>query len=147
MGRLAERTKRIESSPTMAITATVDRLRRTGVEVIDFGAGEPDFTTPEPVKAAGRAAIDQNFTRYTPASGIVELKRAICDRYRADYGVEYTEAETLVTAGGKQALFNAALSLFGPGDEVITHAPCWPTLPEQVKLADAAPVLVRTHGE
>src|SRR5437763_6485151 len=147
MGRLADRIRYIESSPTMAITATVDRLRRAGVEIIDFGAGEPDFATPEPIKAAARAALDQNFTKYTPASGIVELKRAICDRYRADYGVEYTEAETLVTAGGKQALFNAALSVFDPGDEVITHAPYWPTLTEQIKLAGANPVLVRTHAD
>src|SRR5438874_13839032 len=147
MGRLGDRTRNIESSPTMAITATVDRLRRAGVEIIDFGAGEPDFPTPEPVKAAGHRALDENFTRYTPNSGIVELKRAICDRYRTDYGVDYTESETLVTAGGKQALFNAALSAFGPGDEVITHAPYWPTLTEQIKLADATPVLVRTHPE
>jgi len=147
MGRLADRIRYIESSPTMAITATVDRLRRAGVEIVDFGAGEPDFNTPEPVKAAARRALDENFTRYTPPAGIVELKRAICDRYRADYGVEYTEAETLVTAGGKQALFNAALSVFGPGDEVITHAPYWPTLTEQIKLAGAKPVLVRTHAD
>ena len=147
MARLAERTKRISSSPTMAVTATVDRLRRAGIEIIDFGAGEPDFNTPEPVKAAARAALDQNFTKYTPSSGIVELKRAICDRYREEYGVQYTEAETMVTAGGKQALFNAALALFGRGDEVITHAPYWPTLTEQIKLADATPVLVRTHPE
>jgi aspartate aminotransferase len=147
MGRFADRTRNIESSPTMAITATVDRLRRAGVEIIDFGAGEPDFPTPEPIKAAGHRALDENFTRYTPNSGIVELKRAICDRYRADYGVDYTESETLVTAGGKQALFNAALSVFGPGDEVITHAPYWPTLTEQIKLAGAKPVLVRTHAD
>src|SRR5437762_4801012 len=147
MGRLGDRTRNIESSPTMAITATVDRLRRAGVEIIDFGAGEPDFTTPEAVKAAGHRALDENFTRYTPPSGIVELKRAICDRYRTDYGVDYSESETVVTAGGKQALFNAALSLFGPGDEVITHAPYWPTLTEQIKLAGATPVLVRTHAE
>jgi aspartate aminotransferase len=145
--KLADRTARISGSPTMGVTATVDRLRREGIEVIDFGAGEPDFATPEAVKAAGRTAIDRDFTKYTPASGIVELRRAICDRYRADYGVEYTESEVIVTAGGKQALFNAALSLFGPGDEVITHAPCWPSLVEQIKLADAAPVLVRTHPE
>ena len=144
---LAERTTRISSSPTMKVTATVDRLRREGVEVIDFGAGEPDFPTPEHVKAAGREAIDQNFTRYTPAPGIVELKRAICDRYRADYGVEYKESEVIVTAGGKQALYNTALSLWGPGDEVITHAPYWPTLTEQIKLADATPVLARTYPE
>lgn len=131
----------------MGVTATVDRLRRAGIDVIDFGAGEPDFPTPDAIKAAGRDAIDHDFTKYTPAPGMADLKRAICDRYRADYGVEYTEQETIVTAGGKQALYNAALTLFGPGDEVITHAPCWPTLPEQVKLADATPVLVRTHAD
>jgi aspartate aminotransferase len=99
------------------------------------------------VKAAGHAALDGNLTKYTPAAGVSELKRAICDRYRADYGVDYKESEVIVTAGGKQALFNAALSLFNPGDEVITHAPYWPSLTEQVKLADATPVLVRTHAE
>ena len=131
----------------MAVTATVDRLRRAGVEIIDFGAGEPDFATPEPVKAAARVALDQNFTKYTSVSGIAELKRAIGDRYRTDYGVDYADSEVIVTAGGKQALFNAALSLFNPGDEVITHAPYWPTLTEQIKLADAKPVLVRTHAD
>jgi len=144
---LADRTTRIAGSPTMQVTATVDRLRRSGVEVIDFGAGEPDFPTPDAIKAAAHAALDANFTRYTPAAGIADLKRAICDRYRSDYGVEYTESEVIVTAGGKQALYNTALSLFGPGDEVITHAPYWPTLTEQIKLADATPVLVRTHPE
>ncbi len=131
----------------MSVTATVDRLRREGIEVIDFGAGEPDFSTPAPVKAAAHEALDHDFTRYTPVAGIAELKRAICDRYRQDYGVAYQEHEVIVTAGGKQALYNTAMVLFGPGDEVITHAPCWPTLPEQVKLAEATPVLVRTHAE
>ena len=145
--KLADRTTRIAGSPTMKVTATVDRLRRSGVEVIDFGAGEPDFPTPDAIKAAARAALDSNFTRYTPVAGIAELKRAICDRYRADYGVEYQESEVIVTAGGKQALYNTALSLFGAGDEVITHAPYWPTLTEQIKLAEATPVLARTHPE
>jgi len=145
--QLADRTTRISGSPTMKVTATVDRLRREGVEVIDFGAGEPDFPTPDAVKAAGHQAIDQNFTRYTPTPGIVELKRAICDRYRADYDVDYKESEVIVTAGGKQALYNTALTLWGPGDEVITHAPYWPTLVEQIKLADAKPVLARTYAE
>jgi aspartate aminotransferase len=131
----------------MKVTATVDRMRREGIDVIDFGAGEPDFATPAHVKGAAHLALDQDFTRYTPASGIVELKRAIVERYRADYGIKYTEPEVIVTAGGKQALYNTALVLFGPGDEVITHAPCWPTLPEQIKLADATPVLVRTHAD
>ncbi len=146
-GRLADRTGRISSSPTMAVTATVDKLRRAGIEVIDFGAGEPDFPTPDAVKDAGHEALNQNFTKYTPASGTAELRRAVADRYRTDYGVEYAESEVIVTAGGKQALYNAALSLFGPGDEVITHAPYWPSLTEQIKLADATPVLARTYPE
>jgi aspartate aminotransferase len=147
MTRLAVRTTRIETSPTQQVTAAVDRLRRAGVEVLDFGAGEPDFPTPEPVKAAAHQALDQDFTKYTPNLGITELRRAICDRYRTDYGVDYTESEVIVTAGGKQALHNTALALFGPGDEVITHAPYWPTLIEQVKLADATPVIVTTRAE
>jgi aspartate aminotransferase len=147
MNKLADRTTRISGSPTMKVTATVDRMRREGIEVIDFGAGEPDFSTPEPIKAAAHQALDQNFTRYTPASGIVELKRAIAERYRQDYGVQYADNQIIVTAGGKQALYNTALVLFGAGDEVITHAPYWPTLTEQIKLAEATPVLVRTHAE
>jgi aspartate aminotransferase len=126
----------------MRVTAAVDRLRREGVDIIDFGTGEPDFGTPDAVKAAAHAAIDQDFSKYTPVGGTAELKRAICDRYRADYGVEYTEANVIACAGGKQALYNTALALFGPGDEVITHAPSWPTLAEQVKLAEATPVVV-----
>jgi aspartate aminotransferase len=145
--RLADRTTRIADSQTMKVTATVDRLRRQGIEVIDLGAGEPDFNTPAPIGAAGHAAIDENFTKYTPVTGVLELKRAVCERYRLDYGVDYNESEVIISAGGKQALFNTALSLFGAGDEVIVHAPCWPTLIEQVKLADARPVLVRTSPE
>lgn len=145
--KLADRTTRIAGSPTMKVTATVDRLRRSGVEVIDFGAGEPDFPTPNLVKAAAHDALDHDFTKYTPASGIAELRRAVADRYRADYGVDYKDAEVIITAGGKQALYNTALTLFGPGDEVITHAPYWPTLTEQIKMADAVPVLVRTHAD
>ncbi len=131
----------------MKVTATVDRLRREGVEVVDLGAGEPDFPTPAAINAAAHAAIDQNFTKYTPVAGTPDLRRAICDRYRLDYGVEYQESEVIASAGGKQALFNTALALFNPGDEVITHAPYWPTLTEQVKLADATPVIVRTSPE
>jgi aspartate aminotransferase len=145
--KLADRTSRIAGSATMKVGATVARLRRSGVEVIDFGAGEPDFSTPEPIKLAGHQALDANFTRYTPVGGIADLKKAICDRYQADYGVDYKENQVITTAGGKQALYNTALSLFGPGDEVITHTPCWPTIPEQVKLADATPVFARTHVE
>jgi aspartate aminotransferase len=116
------------------------------VEVIDFGAGEPDFPTVEAAKIAAHQAIDANFTKYTPNAGAADLKRAICDRYRTDYGVEFRESEVIVTAGGKQALYNTALALFGPGDEVITHAPYWPTIPEQIKLADATPVAAETYA-
>jgi aspartate aminotransferase len=117
------------------------------VAVIDFGAGEPDFGTPDPIKAAAHQALDADFTKYTPVPGIAELRRAVCDRYKSDYGVEYGEAQVILTAGGKQALYNTALALFGPGDEVITHQPYWPTIVEQIKLADATPVAVPTLPE
>jgi aspartate aminotransferase len=131
----------------MKVAAEAMRLKAQGVDVIDFGAGEPDFPTPKHISAAAHAAIDANFTKYTTNSGTDELKRAVVDRYRQDYNIEYTPAETIITAGGKQALYNAAMCLFGPGDEVITHMPGWPTLVEQIKLADATPVIVHTHAE
>lgn len=131
----------------MKVAAEAERLRRAGYNVVDFSAGEPDFPTPEHIKAAGKAAIDANFTRYTAVPGIPELREAICKRYKADYGIDITSAEVLVTMGGKQALFNTALALFDPGDEVITHAPYWPTIPEQVKLVGATPVIVPTSSE
>jgi aspartate aminotransferase len=131
----------------MKVAAEAIKLKAQGVDVVDFGAGEPDFPTPAHISAAAHAAIDANFTKYTPNSGTDELKRAIAQRYRDDYGVEYATSEIIVTAGGKQALFNAVMVLFEAGDEVITHAPGWPTLVEQIKLADATPVIVRTHQE
>jgi aspartate aminotransferase len=145
--RLADRTTRIAGSPTMQVTATVDRLRREGVPVIDFGTGEPDFGTPAAINTAAKAAIDQDFSKYTPVGGAADLKQAICDRYRIDYGVDYRPNQVITSAGGKQALYNTALALFNPGDEVIVHAPYWPTLPEQVKLADASPVMVATSPD
>lgn len=144
---LAERTKRIGVSPTMKVAAEAMRLKAQGVDIVDLGAGEPDFPTPAHVSEAAKAAIDANFTKYTNIAGTDELKRAVCARYLADYGVEYAPQEVIITAGGKQALYNAALCLFGAGDEVITHMPGWPTLVEQIKLADATPVIVRTHAE
>jgi aspartate aminotransferase len=131
----------------MKVAAEALKLKAQGVDVVDFGAGEPDFPTPPHISAAAHAAIDANFTKYTTNSGTQELKQAVCDRYRQDYGVDYTAAETIITAGGKQALFNTAMCLFGSGDEVITHMPGWPTLVEQIKLADATPVIVRTHAD
>jgi aspartate aminotransferase len=145
--QLADRMSRVAASATMRVMAEADRLRQQGIDVVDFGAGEPDFPTPAHVKAAAHAAIDANFTKYTPAAGTLELKQAICDRYAEDYGVAVSPSEVIVTAGGKQALYNVAMALFGPGDEVITHAPCWPTLIEQVKLADATPIVVATFAD
>jgi aspartate aminotransferase len=144
---LASRAGRIAQSPTMKVTAEALKLKAAGVDVVDFGAGEPDFPTPPHVNAAAHAAIDANFTKYTTNSGTEELKKAIAARYKADYGVDYKTSDIIVTAGGKQALYNAALVLFGEGDEVVTHAPGWPTLVEQIKLADATPVIVQTHAE
>jgi aspartate aminotransferase len=144
---LASRMSRIAPSPTLRVTAEADRLRRQGIDVVDLGAGEPDFATPEHIKQAARDAIDRDFTKYTPSAGVMELREAICQRYREDYGVVFRPEETIVTAGAKQALYNAAIALFEEGDEVITHAPYWPTIPEQVKLAGAQPVIVHTHSE
>jgi aspartate aminotransferase len=142
----AQRLAQVSASATLKVAAEAERLRRAGVDVVDFSAGEPDFHTPEHIKAAGKAAIDANFTRYTAAAGIPELREAICARYTRDYGIEVTPAEVLLTAGGKQALFNSALALLDQGDEVITHAPYWPTIPEQVKLVGAKPVIVPMHS-
>ena len=139
---LAERTRKIGLSPTMKGTIEAERLRRQGVDVVDLGAGEPDFPTPAHITAAGHAAIDAQFTKYTANPGILELREAVAARYREDHGVDYQADEVIITAGGKQALHHAAMALFGPGDDVITHSPGWPTIVEQIKLAEATPVVV-----
>jgi aspartate aminotransferase len=144
---LADRLNEIATSATLKVAADAERLRRAGVDVVDLGAGEPDFHTPGLVKAAGAAAIHEDFTRYTAAAGILELREAVCARYLGDYGISIAPAEVMITAGGKQSLFNVAVALFNPGDEVITHAPYWPSIPEQIKLMGARPVLVRTYPE
>jgi hypothetical protein len=143
----AARAARISASPTMKVAAEAMALKAKGIDVVDLGAGEPDFPTPTHISAAAHAAIDANFTKYTTNSGTDELKRAIVARYSADCGIEYATNEVIISAGGKQALFNAVMVLFGAGDEVITHMPGWPTLVEQIKLADATPVIVHTHAE
>jgi aspartate aminotransferase len=143
----AERLAQISESATMKVAAEAEKLRRAGHNVFDFSVGEPDFPTPEHIKVAAKVALDKNLTRYTAVAGIPELREAICARYKADYGISITPAEVLATFGGKQALYNAALALMNPGDEVITHAPYWPTIPEQVKLVEATPVIVQTHWQ
>ena len=112
---LAERMNRVSASPTMRVLVEADKLRQRGIDVVEFGAGEPDFPTPAHVKAAAHAAIDGNFTKYTAAAGTTELKQAICARYAADYGVTYQTNEVIVTAGGKQGLYNAALDVVRRG--------------------------------
>jgi aspartate aminotransferase len=145
--RLAERMQHVGLSPTMKGTIEAERLRKQGVDVVDLGAGEPDFPTPAHVTAAAHTALDKNFTKYTANMGTADLREAVGFRYREDYGVSYAADEVIITAGGKQALIHAAFALFGPGDDVITHVPGWPTLVEQIKLAGARPVVVRTHAE
>jgi len=144
---LAARATRIAVSPTMKVAAEAMALKAKGVDVVDLGAGEPDFPTPKHIGDAAKAAIDANFTKYTTNSGTDELKKAIVWRYKTDYGVDYATNEVIATAGGKQALYNAVMVLFGEGDEVITHMPGWPTLVEQIKLSDATPVIVHTRAE
>ena len=143
----ASRMSRVTVSPTLKVSAEADRLRRTGVDVVDLGAGEPDFPTPEHVKAAAHAALDANFTKYTPSAGVLELRDAVAQRYRLDYGVDVKPEAVIITAGAKQALYNAAMVLYEQGDEVITHGPFWPSIVDQIKLADARPVVVQTHME
>src|SRR5512143_3945667 len=113
---LANRTRRIAVSPTMKVAEEALRLKADGIDIVDLGAGEPDFPTPHHVSEAAKRAIDDNFTNYTTNSGTDELKRAVCERYRLDYGIDYSAPEVIITAGGKQALFNAVMCLFGPGD-------------------------------
>jgi len=145
--RLSDRMQHVAMSATMKGTMEAEKLRRQGIEVVDLGAGEPDFATPAHVAAAAHTAIDNRFTKYTANMGIAELREAVASRYKQDYGIEYQPDEVIITAGGKQALFNAAMALFGPGDEVITHTPGWPTIVEQIKLAGAKPVIARTNQE
>jgi aspartate aminotransferase len=145
--RFSTRSRRVGASATQRVAQEADRMKRAGIDVVDLGAGEPDFPTPAHIKQAGVAAIEQNFTKYTPNAGIPELKAAICQRYSDAYDVRFDPANTIVSAGGKQALYNVAMAVLSPGDEVVTHAPGWPTITDQVLLADATPVVVRTHPE
>jgi aspartate/methionine/tyrosine aminotransferase len=138
----AQRLAQVAESATMKVAAEAERLRRAGHDVVDFSVGEPDFPTPEHVKAAGKKAIDDNFTRYTAVAGVPELREAICARYLADYGITVSAAEVLLTFGGKQALFNSALALIDPGDEVIVLEPFYENYGPDAILAGARPVFV-----
>ncbi|RIK73650.1 hypothetical protein DCC62_16860, partial [candidate division KSB1 bacterium] len=134
--------QRIQPSETLAITTLVAELRRRGKAVIDLGAGEPDFDTPEEIKAAGIAAIRAGKTKYTPNVGTLALREAIGNHLKAISGANYTSHQIVVSNGAKQAIHNVLLALCNPGDEVIVPAPYWVSYPEQVKMAGATPVIV-----
>ncbi|MGE5577351.1 MAG: pyridoxal phosphate-dependent aminotransferase [Syntrophothermus sp.] len=145
--QLAERVKTISPSPTLGIDARAKQMKSAGIPVISFGAGEPDFDTPQHIKQEGIEAIRRGFTKYTPTPGIPELKQAICDKLEKDNGLIYEPFEIIVSVGAKHALYNAFQVLCNPGDEVILLAPYWVSYAEQVRLAGAAPVVVETSAE
>ncbi len=135
--------EKIEGSKTLAVTARVAELRREGKEIIDLGAGEPDFNTPEPACSAAKAAIDEGFTKYTPNVGIVELREEICT-YLKGYGGDYTPQDILVSNGAKQSIYNALLAVCNPGDEVLLPVPYWTSYPQQIAMAGAKTVFLPT---
>ncbi len=141
---IAERISTISVSSTLKVSADAEKLRREGVDVVDFGAGEPDFPTPANIKQAAIRAIDANFTKYTNAGGTQELREAICERHRADFGTNYSPAECMATVGGKHAIFNLIQALINPGDEVIVPVPYWVTYKDVVNYAGGKCVFVDT---
>jgi aspartate aminotransferase len=144
---LAERISLISESSTMKVAAEADRLRREGLDVVDFGAGEPDFPTPDNIKQAAINAIHANFTKYTPAGGVIELKKAVCQRHKEDYGTNYAPNECLITVGGKHAIFNLTQAMIEPGDEVIIPVPYWVTYKDVVNYAGGKCVFVETDED
>src|SRR5919202_5577153 len=141
---IAERISTISVSSTLKVSADADRLRREGADVVDFGAGEPDFPTPQNIKQAAIDAISSNFTKYSNAGGTPELRAAICERHKRDFGTNYTSAECMVTVGGKHAIFNLIQALVDPGDEVIIPVPYWVTYKDVVNYAGGVCVFVET---
>jgi aspartate aminotransferase len=144
---LAERISWISESSTMKVAAEADRQRREGVDVVDFSAGEPDFPTPDNIKNAAIEALRQNFTKYTPVSGTVELRQTICDYHKRTYGTSYSVKECIGTIGGKHAIFNLVQALVDPGDEVIIPVPYWVTYKDVVNFAAGKCVFVNTDEQ
>ncbi|GIX07108.1 MAG: aminotransferase [Candidatus Poribacteria bacterium] len=137
----------IQPSATLAISAKARQLKAQGVDVIGFGAGEPDFDTPEHIKAAAKRALDEGFTKYTPAAGIPELRQELARQYSQAHNREYSPNQVVVSCGGKHALYNIFQAICDPGDEVIFAAPYWVSYIEMVRLADAKPVVLPTTAE
>ena len=145
--KLSARANRIQPSATLAITAKEKALKAQGVDVVGFGAGEPDFDSPDYVKEAAVEAIKKGYTKYTPVGGIDQLKDAIIERMKQDYGFGYEKAELVVSCGAKHTLFNLTQAIIESGDEVIIPAPYWVSYPEQVTFAEGTPVILETREE
>jgi aspartate aminotransferase len=145
--RLTERINRIQISPTAAVIAEADKLKARGVDIADFGPGEPDFPTPDHIKKAAIRAIEENYTKYTPTGGILPLREAICEWHKRELGSRYEPKECVVTVGGKHGIFQVVSVLVQQGDEVIIPAPYWVSFPDIVKYAGGTPVYVETRPE
>jgi aspartate aminotransferase len=145
--QLSDRVQAVKPSPTLAITARAAALRAAGKDVIGLGAGEPDFDTPDHIKAAAIAAINNGFTKYTAVDGTPSLKQAIIAKFQRDNGFDFAPEQILVSCGGKQSFYNLAQALLNPGDEVIIPAPYWVSYPDIVILADGVPVIVNAGAE
>jgi aspartate aminotransferase len=139
---LSKRVLAIKESPTLAITAKAQKLKAEGRDVVALAAGEPDFDTPQHIKAAAIEAINKGFTKYTPVAGTPSLKQAVIAKFKRDNGVEFTPKQILVSVGGKQSFFNLCMALIGPGDEVVIPAPYWVSYPDIVLLAEGVPIAV-----
>ena len=144
---LANRVSELTPSLTLAIDSKAKALRAEGVDIYSFGAGEPDFDTPEHIKVAAIEALNAGFTKYTPSSGTAELRAAISEKFKRDNNLDYKPSEIIVSNGAKQSCFNAILAVCGEGDEVIIPAPFWLSYPEMVRLAGAEPIIVQTTQE
>jgi aspartate aminotransferase len=147
MSILSNRAKGLKPSPTLAINAKAKAMQAQGIRVVSFGAGEPDFDTPENIKRAAIKSIEEGFTKYTAVGGIDELKEAVIQKFQRDNQLTYKRSQILISCGGKHSFYNLAQALFDRGDEVIIPAPYWVSYPPMVALADATPVIIETKEE
>lgn len=145
--QISNRCRSISPSPTLVIDSKAKAMKKKGIDVVGFGAGEPDFDTPEYIRNAAKAALDEGMTRYTPSSGTLELRTAICEKLKRDNGLEYEPDQIVVSNGAKHSLFNICQTILDPGDEVIIPEPFWVSYPELVQIAGGVPVMVHGHEE
>ena len=145
--QLSKKAGNISPSITLEITAKANELKSQGIDVVSFGAGEPDFNTPENIIQAAIKAMHDGKTKYTPAGGILELKQTICNKFKNDNNLEYKPSQITISTGAKQCLANVFMAILNPQDEVLIPVPYWVSYPELVKLADGVPVFVETSKE